>query len=538
MVSGLAFMRLSCIISICLLGLIVNAQVLQTNGAAQYVDDQCIWFEATSNFKSGTTWSFDKLDFTDDLDLVFRINFGCANDQDGLAFVLQPTGAFAGNYSENLGVKGLSPSLIIELDVRRNLEDNDPTFDHIAVLLDGNLDHASFESLVPPAPLSTAASIIDKCIDHFLRIQFIAKDKLMVASFDCEEKLRFTIPDEQILRLAPFHYGCSAGLGSSVAIIELCPDYVERATDTTHLKGYCPGDTLTLMATKSGVEYQWRPSEVVFDPFKSVTRLVAPKEGVYSLLVIDECGLRFEEMFSLSSDAHLYRFSIDTILCADEEIIIDLSDQPFADRMRWNIGETNSLLTIQKEGEYFLNARDSLCLTSDTIRVQQFDALENKLGGDRQACFGSEILLGGSYLSHYDVEWLDGSNGQQMLASEPGSYGYSIDHRCGVHTEVIDIRFEDCSSIYIPSAFSPNGDGNNDFFKPYASSSEIHIESLAIFDRWGAQVYQLRAHPLFSWQGWDGTRDGVRLPAGTYLYVFEVGGVEAARYSGSVHMVR
>ena len=531
-------MRSICLLTIYLMQSPLQAQTLQTNGAAQYVDDQCIWFEATSSFKSGTTWSFDKLDFTDDLDLIFRINFGCADDLDGLAFVLQPTGAFAGNYSENLGVKGLNPSLIIELDVRRNLEDNDPDFDHMAVVLDGNLDHGSLESLSPPVPLSTTTSIIDKCLDHYLRVQFNAKDKLMIASFDCEEKLRFTIPEEQILRLTPFHYGCSAGLGASTSILEVCPDYFEPDIDTSYIKGHCPGDTLTLKATSSGIEYQWIPPEAVLDPLKAVTRLVAPFDGIYRLLVMDDCGQQVEEVFSLSSDVYEYQFSIDTTLCANEEITIDLSDQLFADQMQWNTGETSTLLTIQKEGFYFLKGRQDLCLASDTIKIQQFAALENKLGGDREVCLGSEIVLGGSYLSYYDVEWLDGSNGPQMLATEAGPYGYTIDHRCGVHTEMINIRFDNCSAIFTPSAFSPNGDGNNDFFRPLTSSTELQLQSLSIFDRWGAEVFHLRAQPLSSWQGWDGTRDGVQLPAGTYLYIFEIGKIDVARYSGTVHILK
>lgn len=517
----------------------LRAQTWQTNGAAQYVDGQCIWLEATSSFRSGTIWSFDKVDFNQDLDLLFRINFGCANDLDGLAFVLQPTGAFAGNYTENLGVRGLSPSLIIELDVQRNLEDHDPDFDHIAVLLDGNLDHEAMGTLLAPVPISEISSSIDKCIDHWLRIEFIAKDKSMIASFDCEEKLRFTIPTEQITGLSPFHYGCSGGLGSSTAILEVCPNYIERDLDSTQISGHCPGDTVTLRASIPGTSYQWRPEEAIFDPRKSITKLKAPEEGVYSLLVRDLCGLQFEEVFILSSDAYRYQFSIDTTLCENEEITLDLRDQPFANQMQWNTGVTNSLFTIHEEGDYFLNGMEDVCIISDTVKIRLFTALENTLGMDRTICSGSELILGGSNLTAYEIEWFDGSKGHSMIATKPGQYGFTIDHRCGMHTEMINVLLEDCSEVFTPTAFSPNGDGINDFFKPFAASSEAKIRSLSIFDRWGAELFRLKSQPLTIWKGWDGKLKGVRLPPGSYLYMFELeSSVDVERHKGVIQLLR
>ena len=515
----------------------MQAQRLQTNGAAAYVDDQCIWFEATPNFKSGTFWSPNQLDFTEDLDVIYRIDFGCADDIDGLAFVLQTTGAFAGNYTENLGVKGLAPSLVIEIDLYTNLEDSDPSFDHIAVMLDGSLDHASDEALLPPVALSDVSPVIDRCVNHWLRIEFDAKDKLMVVSFDCTEKLRFTISDDQISKLNLSHYGCTAGLGSSTAVIEVCPDFAERA-DTIRLNDYCPGDTITLASSSKGLAFEWRPVEAVFEPFKSVTKLIAPSEGVFTLSIIDDCGQKTEEIYILSTEAHYYQFSIDTVLCSGEEITIDLSDQPFANQMRWSTGESATTLSIQNEGAYFLLGQDDLCLYSDTIQIQEFNSLKDKLGTDQMACVGSQVTLGGSYLRHYDVQWQDGSMDPQMQATQTGSYGYSIAHRCGTHTEMINVVFENCTAMYMPSAFSPNGDGINDFFKPFAPSTNLEISKLSIFDRWGIEVFRMSDQTLVDWIGWDGRQNGINLPVATYLYMIEIKAPDLQRHSGTVHLIR
>ncbi|MGN0011518.1 MAG: gliding motility-associated C-terminal domain-containing protein, partial [Marinilabiliaceae bacterium] len=91
----------------------------------------------------------------------------------------------------------------------------------------------------------------------------------------------------------------------------------------------------------------------------------------------------------------------------------------------------------------------------------------------------------------------------------------------------------DTTSVFlIPNAFSPNGDGLNDYFKiiipdKYQDNSE---SKLMVFNRWGTLVYRssgLRYGEDDNW--WDGTSStsnmvtlGEKLPSGTYYYVFTI----------------
>jgi gliding motility-associated-like protein len=67
-------------------------------------------------------------------------------------------------------------------------------------------------------------------------------------------------------------------------------------------------------------------------------------------------------------------------------------------------------------------------------------------------------------------------------------------------------------SVKIPDAFSPNGDGINDFF--YIQQNGISDFEFVIFDRWGGIVYKTD-NPDFKW---DGTSSGNILSSGNYLY--------------------
>jgi gliding motility-associated-like protein len=70
------------------------------------------------------------------------------------------------------------------------------------------------------------------------------------------------------------------------------------------------------------------------------------------------------------------------------------------------------------------------------------------------------------------------------------------------------------ADVFVPSAFSPNGDGINETFK--INSKFVENASIVIFDRWGGIVFE----GIVGGRAWDGTdASGLRkLPAGSYTY--------------------
>ena len=70
-------------------------------------------------------------------------------------------------------------------------------------------------------------------------------------------------------------------------------------------------------------------------------------------------------------------------------------------------------------------------------------------------------------------------------------------------------------NVFIPNAFSPNGDGVNDFFKVYGERIVSH--ELIITDRWGEIIFVGNQQE----PGWDGTWKGKALPPSTFGYLFK-----------------
>ncbi|NJL74426.1 MAG: T9SS type B sorting domain-containing protein [Saprospiraceae bacterium] len=80
------------------------------------------------------------------------------------------------------------------------------------------------------------------------------------------------------------------------------------------------------------------------------------------------------------------------------------------------------------------------------------------------------------------------------------------------------------NSIYVPNAFSPNGDNINDLLTLSPSSAVRQIVAFYLFDRTGALVYEVtnRTPEEVNTQGWDGMFNGYPASPGVYIYVLKV----------------
>ncbi len=130
----------------------------------------------------------------------------------------------------------------------------------------------------------------------------------------------------------------------------------------------------------------------------------------------------------------------------------------------------------------------------------------------------------------------------KTLYDQSGIYSHQEKTKDGcdsIFVLVLDIRKR--GQVYIPNAFSPNGDGVNDRFVVYASPEIKLIRRLAIFDRWGELVFEQRDFPPNeNIYGWDGYFKGQ--PAGPAVFAcvveWEDGEGDTHVLSGDATLVR
>jgi gliding motility-associated-like protein len=96
----------------------------------------------------------------------------------------------------------------------------------------------------------------------------------------------------------------------------------------------------------------------------------------------------------------------------------------------------------------------------------------------------------------------------------------------------IDIKQD--FSLFVPSAFTPNGDGINDHFAIHGGGFESY--EIQIYNRWGQLIFRtnkLEKH-------WDGTFNGEAVPSGVYYYLINLALEDQRRHSerGSIQIYR
>ncbi len=110
------------------------------------------------------------------------------------------------------------------------------------------------------------------------------------------------------------------------------------------------------------------------------------------------------------------------------------------------------------------------------------------------------------------------NTGETVCCIEPqrdGIYIRTAYNNCGSVIDTTVVRSVQCEGcMYFPTAFSPNKDGLNDFFRPIVLCP-VSSYTLNIFNRWGECVFTGNT----TTEKWDGTYNGGLMPLGTYYYL-------------------
>jgi gliding motility-associated-like protein len=130
--------------------------------------------------------------------------------------------------------------------------------------------------------------------------------------------------------------------------------------------------------------------------------------------------------------------------------------------------------------------------------------------------------------------WENGTTGNVHVLRFPGLYRVDVMNECG--TTTLQTVAKDCAvDLYIPTAFTPNGDGQNDIFRLVRPYGQMLLE-FRVFNRWGLEVFSTT--DLL--KGWDGTFKGLPQPVGSYVYIIRYknrDGIEK-QLNGAVHLLR
>jgi len=130
--------------------------------------------------------------------------------------------------------------------------------------------------------------------------------------------------------------------------------------------------------------------------------------------------------------------------------------------------------------------------------------------------------------------WQDGTITRAYTVTSPGLYILRMNNRCGIGIDSVIITKGNCV-LFIPNAFTPNGDGLNDIFEA-GYGDHITKFKLVIYDRWGQKIFM---SPDIR-KGWNGYYLGKLQPSGTYTWtiIYDTPQLKNGLLKGTVTLVR
>ena len=221
----------------------------------------------------------------------------------------------------------------------------------------------------------------------------------------------------------------------------------------------------------------------------------------------------------------------------------------------WATGQLTTEISRLEAGLYAVTVTDDKnCTVSGETYLQDAVLPVVSLGDDITLNLGEEIRavalsnMPGSRIESY--AW-DGDAGVQdcsdcryleFIPLEDGCQTVIITTTDGcVATDEVCYRVNTPRRIYFPNVFSPNDDGENDFFHPFSDASVKTIRFMTIYDRWGNKLYHNENFsPNDPVAGWDGQSAGRDMNNAVFVWVAETEFIDGQirLYKGDVTLIR
>ena len=284
----------------------------------------------------------------------------------------------------------------------------------------------------------------------------------------------------------------------------------------------CLGDTLQPRGLRNQLAngYIWNihgPNGDTLTTLRNQNPIFVPEQtGSYTFhqtIYVFGCAYEFERQIEVTDQA-VWNGPTEVSRCTyPATVTLDVNCDSLD--VRWADGTVGTTRTLPAPGAYEVQVCSGPCAQNFTLTARRTEELLPSplfaLPLDTTVCAADLPLV----VPHRS-DWTLIVNGQPNVAAqltEAGFYqiGYRVDG-CDF-TQTLRLRTEDCRpAVYLPNGFSPNFDGENDYFEPLFNAWTEPVE-LQVYDRWGSRLHTQTQGRL----RWDGQTPRGPAPVGTYV---------------------
>jgi gliding motility-associated-like protein len=291
--------------------------------------------------------------------------------------------------------------------------------------------------------------------------------------------------------------------------------------------------------------YSWQPG---YFNTKSVSGLTA---GRYRVSVVSQRGATSYADVEVRTSDIIASVNVVSPSCnGDKDAVINIEasggQAPYTFYINEEaVGRKSGVIKGLAEGKYTIVVKENGGCTERTeIEIKSPETLaitsiETRNTSCSAVSDGAVTITpqGGTYPYTYSLSGREISQDSIFSELAPGEYQYKVTdyNHCELSGGVsINKEYRDCA-VFMPNAFSPNGDGMNDIFRAKVHDAVTDFR-MAVYGRWGQLVFESRNTDA----GWDGTDKGSGVPAGSYLWVvtYTDSKQQAIQQKGTLVLVR
>lgn len=317
-----------------------------------------------------------------------------------------------------------------------------------------------------------------------------------------------------------------------------------RVVDFVSLKArgdtlICANDTIQLNAVSDGLRFAWSPANMVNNPAIINPKVAPGATTTFTVTAyIGGCTPATDDVTVTVVPYPGANAGQDTVICFGTTA--QLNGSIVGTSFSWSPVATlqgaTTLSPIAKPintTAYVLTSRDALSgcpkPNYDTVLVTVLPKIKAFAGRDTSVVVNQPLQFGAS--GGIDYQWTPTTSlSNPNIANPTGLYNGSFDsirYKVNVYNEAgcvdsayVSVRiFKTIPQVFVPTAFTPNRDGRNDYFRPIAVGIK-RMEYFRVYNRWGELVFQ----SVDNESGWDGRIKGKE--QGTATYVWLVKGVD------------
>ncbi len=319
------------------------------------------------------------------------------------------------------------------------------------------------------------------------------------------------------------NFGCLGEMSPPIMIDVIPPPQTYITGDPL----ICEGDTVTYTVPfYQNTYYEWTlPHGAVIDTGNNEITVKIDTPGQQQLLIyaLNMCGSASGSKNINVRDAPDVVLDNDTIICFGESI--DLYGSGVGNGVAWypplavnDPYSLNTSATPDTTTNFLLAVSDNFCTGRDSILVIVQELPTIDAGDNVQIEIGGYVQLQTN--ASAQVSWspstgLSCDDCPDPIASPTLTTTYYVTTTDSVGCQTIDtVEVQVLESVVnLPSAFTPNMDGENDIV--FAEGMFVGDFNLKIYNRWGSLVFESTDMAY----GWDGTFNGHEQPVGTYVYL-------------------